>query len=143
MSILTIDKFTYQIVRTFATDLGFSHNFELEMDNYKIIQPVVALLLGKLDKAGGDLTNVLVNFALQKADDGKSSNIERDLEEFAQQIFKEKVGPFIDGKTLTVTQCIQVKKDLYSQQKKLMLKVQLLASKSTLFFDNNSIKLLK
>ena len=48
LSISTIDKFTYRIVRTFATDLGLSHNFELEMDNYKIIQPVVALLLRKL-----------------------------------------------------------------------------------------------
>ena len=38
LGILTIDKFTYKIVRTFASDLGLSHNFDLEMDNYKIIQ---------------------------------------------------------------------------------------------------------
>ena len=137
LSISTIDKFTYRIVRTFATDLGLSHNFELEMDNYKIIQPVVALLLSKLEKAGGDLTSALVNFALQKAEDGKSSNIERDLEEFANQIFKENVGPFIEGKTLTIKQCMQVKKDLYSQQKQLEVKVQLLANKAISFFSKN------
>ena len=54
LSIFTIDKFTYRIVRTFARDLGLSHNFELELDNYKIIQPVVARLIGKLEKAGSD-----------------------------------------------------------------------------------------
>ena len=29
LGISTIDKFTYKIVRTFATDLGLSHNFDL------------------------------------------------------------------------------------------------------------------
>ena len=137
LSISTIDKFTYRIVRTFATDLGLSHNFQLEMDNYKIIQPVVAMLLGKLKKTGGDLTSALVNFALQKAEDGKSSNIERDLEEFAHQIFKENIGPFIKNKTLTIKHSLQVKKDLYSQQKQLEVKVQLLASKAISFFEKN------
>ena len=41
LRISTIDKFTYNIVRTFSSDLDLSYNFELEMDNYKIIQPVV------------------------------------------------------------------------------------------------------
>ena len=137
LSISTIDKFTHRIVRAFATDLGLSHNFELEMDNYKIIQPVVALLLSKLEKDGGNLTSALVNFALQKSENGKSSNIERDLEEFANQIFKENVGPFIDGKTLTIKQCMKAKNDLCSQQKKIEEKMQLLASNATLFFDKH------
>ncbi len=137
LSISTIDKFTYRIVRTFASDLGLSHNFELEMDNYKIIQPVVALLLGKLEKGGGDLTNALVNFALQKTEDGKSSNIERDLEEFAQQLFKEDVIDFIDGKTLSIKDCMQIRKDLYLQQNRLEAKVQLLSANAKAFFSKN------
>ncbi len=137
LSISTIDKFTYRIVRTFATNLGLSHNFELEMDNYKIIQPVVALLLGRLEKGGGDLTNALVNFALQKAEDGKSSNIERDLEEFAQQLFKEDVIDFIDGKTLSIKDCMQIRKDLYLQQNQLEAKVQLLSANAKAFFAKN------
>ena len=63
LHISTIDKFTYKIVRTFATDLGLSHNFNLEMDNYKIIQPVVALILSRVSQSGGDLSKTLVNFA--------------------------------------------------------------------------------
>ena len=112
LGISTIDKFTYKIVRTFASDLGLAHNFDLEMDSYKIIQPIVALLLGKISDSGGDLSNALVNFAMQKAEDGKSTNIERDLEEFSMQLFKEEVAVFTDGKILAVKQCMQVKKDL-------------------------------
>ena len=112
LGISTIDKFTYKIVRTFATDLGLSHNFELEMDDYKIIQPAVALLLSRVSANGGDLSNVLLNFAVQKAEDGKSSNIERDLEDFAKELFKGDIAHYTQGKTLTIGACMQVKKDL-------------------------------
>ncbi|MEE2700064.1 MAG: UvrD-helicase domain-containing protein [Bacteroidota bacterium] len=135
LSISTIDKFTYKIVRTFARDLGLSYNFELEMDDYKIIQPVVALLLEKLEKSGGDLTNALVNFALQKTEDGKSSNIERDLEEFAKQLFRENAVDFLDRNSLSVKQFIRFKDDLYKRQNQLEQKVQLLSQKATNFLN--------
>ena len=72
LGISTIDKFTYKIVRTFASDLGIANNFDIEMDNYKIIQPAVALLLSKMSDKGGSLSNTLVNFALQKAEEEKA-----------------------------------------------------------------------
>ena len=127
LGISTIDKFTYKIVRTFATDLGLSHNFDLEMDNYKIIQPVVALLLSRISDNGGDLSNTLVNFAIQKAEDGKSANIEHDLEEFTQQLFKEEASKYIDGKILKVKECMQVSKDLKLNKKRIVKEVKGLA----------------
>ena len=135
LGISTIDKFTYKIVRTFASDLGLAHNFDLEMDSYKIIQPVVALLLGKISDAGGDLSNALVNFAMQKAEDGKSTNIERDLEEFSLQLFKEEVSSFTDGKILTVKQCMQVKKDLQADKDRITQDVEGLADRVCVYFD--------
>jgi ATP-dependent exoDNAse (exonuclease V) beta subunit len=139
LGISTIDKFTYKIVRTFASDLGLSHNFDLEMDNYKIIQPAVALLLSKMSDAGGPLSNALVNFAIQKAEDGKSTNIERDLEEFAQQLFKEEVARYTHGKILTVESCMQVKKDLQKNKQDLILRIKDLADRVCLFFDMNGL----
>jgi len=114
LHISTIDKFTYKIVRTFATDLGLSHNFNLEMDNYKIIQPVVALILSRVSQSGGDLSKTLVNFALKKAEDGKSTSIENDLEDFTQQLFKEGIDKYVVDKTLTLNKCLQVKEHLES-----------------------------
>ena len=135
LGISTIDKFTYKIVRTFANDLGLSHNFDLEMDNYKIIQPVVALLLGKISDGGGALSKALIGFAMQKAEDGKSTNIERDLEDFSQQLFKEEVSQYISEKQLTVEACMQVKKDLQIQKEDCAQKIEDLADKVCLYFD--------
>ena len=139
LGISTIDKFTYRVVRTFATDLGLSHNFDLEMDNYKIIQPVVALLLGKMSAIGGDLSNALVNFALSKAEDGKSTNIERDLEEFAQHLFKEKADQFIDGKSLSIHECMKVKKDVQKQKDDCKKNIKNLADKVCAYFDSKEL----
>ena len=139
LGISTIDKFTYKIVRTFATDLGLSHNFDLEMDNYKIIQPVVALLLSKMSDGGGDLSNTLVNFAIQKAEDGKSTNIEHDLEEFAKQLFKEEVSKYTDGKLLTVKECMQVRKDLQLTRNHITKKVEDLADDVCDYFNINGL----
>ena len=112
LRISTIDKFTYNIVRTFSSDLGLAYNFELEMDNYKIIQPVVATLLSKMSAKGGDLSEALVNFALQKAEEGKSTNIENDLEDFARNLFNEDAIPFINSNTISISSCLKVKDDL-------------------------------
>ena len=139
LGISTIDKFTYRIVRTFAIDLGLSHNFDLEMDNYKIIQPVVALLLGKMSAIGGDLSNALVNFALAKAEDGKSTNIERDLEEFAQHLFKEEVDQFVDGKLLSIQECMKVKNNVQKQKEICIQNVEGLADKVCTYFDANDL----
>jgi len=137
LGISTIDKFTYKIVRTFASDLGLSHNFDLEMDTYKIIQPVVALLLTKMSNTGGDLSDALVNFAMQKAEDGKSTNIERDLEIFSQELFKEEVAKYVDGELLSVSDCMLLKKDLQKTKTDIALKVEKLADKVCIFFDTN------
>lgn len=139
LSVSTIDKFTYKIVRTFAIELGLSNNFDLEMDPYKIIQPVVALLLSKISSSGGELSSALVNFAMQKADDEKSTNIEKDLEEFAQQLFKEEVSKLTNGKILTVSQSMQVKKDLQTAKIDITKKVEDLANRVCTFFDINGL----
>ena len=139
LGISTIDKFTYKIVRTFASDLDLSHNFDLEIDNYKIIQPVVALLLSKVSDLGGDLSSSLVNFAIQKAEDGKSSNIENDLEEFARQLFKEEISQYTND-ILTLKSCLQVKKDLHKNKNNLMSKIAGLADRACAFFKSNGLE---
>ena len=95
-SISTIDKFTYRLIRTFARDLGLSSSFELEMDNNIIIQQVVALLLSNISDDKKDLSNVLVEFALNKISEGKSANIEEDLEVFTNELLKESAFEYIN-----------------------------------------------
>ena len=79
------------------------------MDDYKNYS-TGCVTLGKLEKSGGFILNALVNFALQKAEDGKSSNIERDLEEFAKQLFNERMLILLDHKNFWQNQCIQLRR---------------------------------
>ena len=124
LRISTIDKFTYNIVRTFSSDLDLSYNFELEMDNYKIIQPVVSNLISKMSSEGGELSEALVNFALQKAEDGKSTNIEKDLEEFSRNLFNEGAIPFISLNSISVSDCLKVKDRLLDKKKQIVRDVK-------------------
>ena len=135
LRISTIDKFTYTIVRTFSKDLGLSHNFELELDNSKIIEPIVANLISKISKNGGDLSDALVNFALHKLDDGKSSNIEHDLESFSENLFKEQAIPFLYSNSLNVSDCLKLKDEFVSKKSKISLQMKKL-SNEVIFFLN-------
>ena len=139
LAISTIDKFTYKIVRTFALDLGLSQNFELEMDNRKIIQPVVALLLNKISHSGGDLSSTLVNFALQKVEDGKSGNIENDLEEFSEQLFKENAQNFITTNKSKLSSYKKIREKLYSEKNNLSAKIKELSNDVSIFFDKHNL----
>lgn len=87
-NITTIDAFTHRIIRNFSFDLGLSLNFDVEMDSSLLLEEAVDLLISKigLDK---DLTQVLIDYSLEKADDDKSWDISHDLREFARVLLNE------------------------------------------------------
>ncbi|MBI2271679.1 MAG: UvrD-helicase domain-containing protein [Bacteroidetes bacterium] len=84
----TIDSFVHRIVRTFAYDLQLPVNFEIEMDDNKLLLEVIDLLISK---AGNDehLTQALVEFTETKTEDEKSWHIERDLFGFSKNLLTE------------------------------------------------------
>ncbi len=86
--ISTIDGFTHRVLRTFAKDLGLPSNFEVTMQVDDILHEAVDKLIAK---AGEDkeLTKVLIDFALSKADDDKSWDISRELYSIAKLLTKE------------------------------------------------------
>lgn len=100
--ISTIDKFNHRLIRTFAHDLKLPLNFEVELDTKTILAKAVDQLI---DKAGieKELTKVLVDFALEKADDDKSWDVAFDFNQIAQLLVNENELPFIEslkGKSL-------------------------------------------
>jgi len=108
----TIDSFVHRIIRTFAHDLRIPLNFEIEMDTDALLAEAIDLLL---NKAGSDdqLTKVLVEFTEDKTDDEKSWHIEKDLQVFAQQLFKEDNLSFIDNiRNISLTEFLNVRKKL-------------------------------
>lgn len=87
-SITTIDSFTHKIIKTFAFDLGLNLNFEVELDSETLLNQAVEVLISKIgvDKS---LTDVLVKYAINKANDDKSWDIARDLNEVAKILLNE------------------------------------------------------
>ncbi|MBR9756833.1 MAG: UvrD-helicase domain-containing protein [Algicola sp.] len=86
--ISTIDKFNHKLVRTFAHDLKLPVNFEVELDTPYVLGKAVDQLI---DKAGNNktLTKVLVDFAIEKADDDKSWDIAYDFNNMARLLVSE------------------------------------------------------
>ena len=86
--ISTIDKFTHRLIRTFAKDLKLPQNFDVVLDTKLLLDEAISKLL---NKAGNDeeLTNILIAFALEKADDNKSWDITFDLNKIGLLLFEE------------------------------------------------------
>ncbi|RAV28503.1 UvrD-helicase domain-containing protein [Sinomicrobium soli] len=86
--ISTIDKFNHRLLRTFAHDLQLPVNFEVALDTVSLLNEAVDRLVYK---AGEDpvLTEVLVSYALEKADDDKSWDISLDLKKTARLLLQE------------------------------------------------------
>ncbi len=93
--ISTIDGFTHKLIRTFAYDLKLPLNFEVELDQELLLHQAVDNLI---TKAGTDelLTEVLVDFALEKADDDKSWDISFDFNKIAKLLVNENDLVFIE-----------------------------------------------
>ena len=68
--IVTIDKFNHRLIKTFAYDLKIPSNFEVALDTEPLLEEAVDNLVYK---AGSDevLTKLLVDLAIEKADDDK------------------------------------------------------------------------
>ncbi len=84
----TIDKFTHRLIRTFAKDLKLPQNFEVVLDTNLLLDEAIARLI---NKAGTEeeLTKVMLEFALEKANEDKSWDISLDLAKIGKLLFDE------------------------------------------------------
>ncbi len=114
-AIMTIDKFTHKLVKSFAHDMDLPVNFELEIDASKIAQESVDALLSKV---GSDkrLDKAIVNYALDKASDDKSWDISRELYRAAQLLFQENDSPFVQSfKGKSIHDFVSLQQALYQK----------------------------
>ena len=124
--ISTIDGFTHKLIRTFAYDLKLPLNFEVELDTDSLLVEAVDRLISKAgtDK---DLTKVLVEYAIEKADDDKSWDISRDLYAISKLLVNENDIPYLQtlkDKTLQDFEVLKqsIKKDLKTTEEIIITK---------------------
>ena len=139
LGIQTIDKFTYKIVKSFSRDLGVNNDFELELDSQKIIQPVVTLLLNKVSDKNKSLSNVLVDFTMQKIDEGNSNNIQKDLEDFCNHFFFEGSEEKLIKNLFSINESSEIKNKLFDKRKTSQNDIVKLQKEVISFFTKNNL----
>ncbi len=93
--ISTIDGFTHKLIRTFAHDLKLPLNFEVELDQDALLNEAVDSLIAKAG-TNDALTKILIDFAIEKADDDKSWDVAFDFNKIAKLLVNENDIPFIN-----------------------------------------------
>ena len=86
--ISTIDKFTHKVIRAFAHDLNLPITFDVSLDTENLLTEAVDAIIAE---AGNDetLTNLLIDFTMEKTDDDKSWDISKEIMETGKLILNE------------------------------------------------------
>lgn len=82
VAVMTIDKFTGKLIRSFSAELGVNSDFTVELDAEKIVKLAVNQLLEET-ATDNELAEILKEFSIRKAQEGKSHRISKLLFDFA------------------------------------------------------------
>lgn len=94
-SVTTIDSFFQKVVRSFTREIGLQMGYNIELDQTRVLNDVVDLLLLDVDQ-DKQLRAWLSNFAEAKIREGKNWNFKKDILELGSEVFKEDFQNFSD-----------------------------------------------
>lgn len=138
-SVMTIDKFTHKVIRTFAKELGLSLDFDVELDLTSLRKNVTDLLFDQIGRQK-ELTDLMVNYANSNLKDDKSWNFKKQLFEFSSALFKEDAIDAINRlKGYDAKRFIEVRKEVSDDQKVLERKVKKIADDALAFVKSNGL----
>ena len=139
--ISTIDKFTHKVIRAFAHDLNLPITFDVSLDTENLLNEAVDAIIAE---AGNDetLTNLLIDFTMEKTDDDKSWDVSREIMETGKLILnennREEITHFQDKK---IEDFIIIKKKLIEICVELENECANLAIEALALIENNGIDL--
>ncbi|WP_185872358.1 UvrD-helicase domain-containing protein [Blattabacterium cuenoti] len=137
-NISTIDKFTYNIVRSFISNQEI--NLELKMDTYNFLLKIVDNLLHRLTYSE-EWSNILVQFSIDKLKEGKNWDIRKELFQIANLMLEEQNFFYIKKiKNYSLKNFIQLKNILIKRTQKFEKKCKIQGDKFFLFLKKTSIK---
>ncbi len=139
-SINTIDTFTHKLIRTFAFDLGMSMNFEVEMDTDFWINEAVENVMSKIG-INKDITKILIDYALQQADDDKSWDITQDLKGISKILLNENDAGHLDSlQNKSIPDFLEFRDYLNISQSTIKKKFREIGEKGLEIIDGSSAK---
>lgn len=119
-SVMTIDKFTHKIIRTFAKDLNLSIDFDVELDVKKLRKQITDMLFDQIGR-NKDLTKLMLHYAESNLEEDKSWNFSKQLFDFSNEIFQEgAINAIQKIKQFSSEDFIKIRADLMQDQNKFM-----------------------
>jgi ATP-dependent exoDNAse (exonuclease V) beta subunit len=101
-SIVTIDRFFQQVLRSFTREIGLHGGYNIEIDTEEPLSSAIDGLLYSLDKEEDKLLfDWLMNFAQRQIEDEKSWDVKYAVKQLGTEIFKEnykKYSPEVEEK---------------------------------------------
>ncbi|WP_333694057.1 UvrD-helicase domain-containing protein [Flavobacterium sp.] len=137
--ISTIDKFTHRVIRAFAHDLNLPSTFEVSLETDNLLQEATDAVIAM---AGEEdfLTQVLIDFSLEKTDEDRSWDITRDIKEMSKLLTNENNRSEMDlFKETTVVEFVTVKKKLTEQSMFLSNSIQKKAQETLQIIHSNHL----
>lgn len=131
-AVKTIDSFVNQIVSSFTFDLDLPFNYEINLDQQQILSEAVENLLEKIGK-NQDLSQLLLDFALNKIEEDKSWNtLVDEIKQFGSNIF-ENEGSYLIEKNLdlNLSDIKKIRSQIIPFQKNTLNRIQELAQKAS------------
>jgi len=138
-SVETIDHFNHRLIRTFARDLHLPPHFEVSLDVGQLISQAVDQLI---EKAGEEkeITDILLEFALQKTDDDKSWDIALDLKKAADLLANENDAKYLNGlKDKSLSDFLSLRKKLQTQSKAIAEEVLKIGRETMALFEQHQL----
>ncbi|MEC4004234.1 UvrD-helicase domain-containing protein [Flavobacterium sp. SUN052] len=139
--ISTIDKFTHKVIRAFAHDLNLPITFEVSLDTENLLTEAVDAIIAQ---AGEDkeLTNLLVDYTLEKTNDDKSWDVSREIMETGRLILNENNREEITHfNTKTIAEFVEIKNKLEELCKEIEAETVTLATEALALIEKNGIDL--
>jgi ATP-dependent helicase/nuclease subunit A len=87
-AVSTIDAFFQRVIRSFTRETGLLGNFRLEVDNDLVLEEVIDRVLDKLTD-DEELRGWVLEFSLERLEEGRDWDIRSALQEFSREIFRE------------------------------------------------------
>lgn len=95
--VMTIDKFSLRLIRTFSRDLDLSDDFEIILDQRELLEQVVDELLSKIGKEGEEqVTKLTLDYAKSNLEEGDKWNFRSNLIDFAKVLTVENDQEYIE-----------------------------------------------
>ena len=87
-AVSTIDSFFQTVIRSFAKEVGLQAGFKVELEQDKVLEDLIDLLLKDVEK-DRKLLNWLIQYATDRVDEGYTWDIRQDIKSLANEIFRE------------------------------------------------------